>query len=352
MIKIKNLKLGYDHRFSLSVDYLSIPEDKVFTIIGPNGAGKTTLLNVIAMFERPQAGEIQVMGKDILNGKEALSLRRKMSVIFSRPYLLNETVYNNIRLPLLLRGADDKESIDNICDFFKIAHLKNSNAKKLSQGEMHRVSLARAFITDPKLVLMDEPFSSLDPRYKEALINDLRKIIKLKKTTVVFVTQDHFEALSLADELAVMKDGRIMQQGLPVEIFSRPSSKEVADFVGIETIVEGEIIKKEDNLCFVRIDDKIIEAVSDLSVGDHVFVCIRPEDVIISLHADATSARNRFKAKIIKIEPWMLEYKLLLEADFNMVSFITKQSIESLNLKPQKEVFVSFKATAIHLIKR
>jgi tungstate transport system ATP-binding protein len=275
-----------------------------------------------------------------------------MSVVFSRPYLLNETVYNNIRLPLLLRGADDKESIDSICDFFKITHLKNSNGKKLSQGEMHRVSLARAFITDPKLVLMDEPFSSLDPRYKETLISDLRKIIRLKKTTVIFVTQDHFEALSLSDEIAVMKDGRILQQGLPVEIFSRPSTKEVADFVGIETIVEGEIIKKEDNLCFIRIDDKIIEAVSDLSVGDHVFVCIRPEDVIISTQAQNTSARNRFKAKIIRIEPWMLEYKLLLDADFNLVSFITKQSIESLNLKPQKEVFVSFKATAIHLIKR
>jgi molybdopterin-binding protein len=100
------------------------------------------------------------------------------------------------------------------------------------------------------------------------------------------------------------------------------------------------------------VNNKILEAISDFSVGENVFVCIRPEDVTISKDAETTSARNCLKAKIIRNEPWMLEYKLTLDCDFNLVSFVTKQSVRDLNLEPGKDVYVSFKATAIHLIKR
>ena len=342
----------YNSRFSLSIESLQIEDEKIFTIIGPNGAGKTTLLNIIGLFEKPQAQKFEVLGYDVLKGRDILSLRRMMSVVFSQPYLLNETVSGNIALPLRLRGIRDFSKVEKMCDFFKITHLKDQNVKKISQGEMHRVALARAFVTEPKLVLMDEPFSSLDPRYKETLISDLRTIIKLNKTGVIFVTQDRFEALSLADEMAMMKDGSVLQHGSPVDVFNRPLCKEVADFVGIETIVEGRIIKKEDNLCHIKVNNKILEAISDFSVGKNVFVCIRPEDITISKHAETTSARNCFKAKIIRNEPWMLEYKLTLDCDFNLVSFVTKQSVRDLNLEPGKDIYVSFKATAIHLIKR
>ncbi len=352
MINIKGLGLTYNSRFRLSIESLQIGDGKIFTVIGPNGAGKTTLLNIIGLFEKPQAQKFEVLGYDVLKGRDILSLRRMMSVVFSQPYLLNETVSSNIALPLRLRGIRDFSKVEKMCDFFKITHLKGQNAKKISQGEMHRVALARAFVTEPKLVLMDEPFSSLDPRYKETLISDLRTIIKLNKTGVIFVTQDRFEALSLSDEMAVMKDGRILQHGSPAEVFNRPLCKEVADFVGIETIVEGRIVKKEDNLCHIKVNNKILEAISDFSVGENVFVCIRPEDITISKHVETTSARNCFKAKIIRNEPWMLEYKLTLDCDFNLVSFVTKQSVYDLNLEPAKDVYVSFKATAIHLIKR
>ncbi|MBI2447426.1 MAG: ABC transporter ATP-binding protein [Candidatus Omnitrophica bacterium] len=352
MINIKGLSLTYNSRFRLSIESLHIEDGKIFTIIGPNGAGKTTLLNIIGLFEKPQAQKFEVLGYDVLKGRDILFLRRMMSVVFSQPYLLNETVSSNIALPLRLRGIRDFSKVEKMCNFFKITHLKDQNAKKISQGEMHRVALARAFVTEPRLVLMDEPFSSLDPRYKETLINDLRTIIKLNKTGVIFVTQDRFEALSLSDEMAVMKDGRILQHGSPAEVFNRPLCKEVADFVGIETIVEGRIVKKEDNLCHIKVNNKILEAISDFSVGENVFVCIRPEDITISKHVETTSARNCFKAKIIRNEPWMLEYKLTLDCDFNLVSFVTKQSVYDLNLEPAKDVYVSFKATAIHLIKR
>ncbi len=352
MVKISNLNLEYSKRFSLSVDNLVIEEGKVFTIIGPNGAGKTTLLSVIAMFDRPRSGRVEVFGQDVLNGKSSLSLRRQISFVFSQPYLLNKTVYENVFLPLRLRGFTDGKRAEEMLELFKIAHLRNDNAALLSQGERHRVTLARAFVSNPKLLLLDEPFLSLDPRYKESLIGDLRRMIKSNRITTIFVTQDQTEALGLADNMAVMKDGKVLQQGKPQDIFTRPASKEVADFVGVETIVEGIITKKEENLCFIKVADKILEAVSIYNAGDGVFVCIRPEDVVISRHSETTSARNHFKARVINIEPWGLEYKLSLDCGFDLTASVTKQSIEGLDLKIGQEIFASFKATAIHLIKR
>jgi len=352
MVKISNLNLEYSKRFSLSVDNLVIEEGKIFTIIGPNGAGKTTLLNVIAMFDRPQGGRVEVFGRDVSDGKNSLSFRRQMSFVFSQPYLLNKTVYENVLLPLRLRGFADGKRAEEMLDLFKITHLRNDNAALLSQGERHRVTLARAFVSNPKLLLLDEPFSSLDRRYKESLIGDLRGIIRSNRITAIFVTQDHAEALSLADSMAVMKDGKILQQGRPQDIFTKPASKEAADFVGVETIVEGVITKKEENLCFIKAADNILEAVSIYNAGDDVFACIRPEDVVISRHSETTSARNHFKARIVKIEPWGLEYKLNLNCGFDLTASVTKQSIEGLGLKTGQDIFASFKATAIHLIKR
>ncbi len=352
MVKISNLNLEYSKRFRLSVDNLVIEEEKVFTIIGPNGAGKTTLLNVIAMFDKPQSGRVEVFGRDISDGKNNLSLRRQISIVFSQPYLLNKTVFENVFLPLRLRGISDGKRAEEMLELFKITHLRNDSAALLSQGERHRVTLARALVSNPKLLLLDEPFLSLDPRYKESLIGDLRGIIRSNRITAIFVTQDHAEALGLADNMAVMKDGKILQQGRPQDIFNRPSSKEVADFVGVETIVEGIITKKEENLCFIKAADKELEAVSAYSAGDDVFACVRPEDVVISRHLETTSARNHFKARIVNIEPWGLEYRLSLNCGFDLTASVTRQSIEGLGLIIGQEVFTSFKATAMHLIKR
>lgn len=352
MIKIKNLKLDFPGRLNLFIDKLAIEKGKVFTIIGPNGAGKSTFLNIIALFQEPDKGAIEIFGDNILNLKDKLTFRRKISFVFSRPYLFDETVYNNIALPLRLRGIRDFNAVDEMLDLFRIGHLKANKAPTLSQGEMHRVALARAFVTKPELILLDEPFLSLDPICKESLINDLRGVIKSNEITAVFVTQAQIEALTLADTIAVMKGGRILQQGNPQDIFTMPDSKEVADFIGVETVVEGTIVEKEDNLCFVKAGDGFLEVVSIYNEGDSVLVCIRPEDVVIARHIDPSSARNHFKAKIIDIKPWGLEFKLNLYCGFNLIASVTKQSIKNLDLKIEDEVFAIFKATAIHLIKR
>ena len=352
MIKIKNLKLRFPQSINLSIDELFIEEGRIFSIIGPNGAGKTTLLNIIALFQKPDDGNIEIWGQNILNMKDVVNFRRKISFVFSQPYLFCGTVYDNIALPLRLRGVDGAKAVDEMLGLFKIGHLKSNMAKTLSQGEKYRLSLARAFVSRPKLLLLDEPFLSLDRVYKESLINDLRGLIKPNGVSVIFVTQDQTEALTLADTIAVMKDGSILQQGEPQHIFTMPASKEVADFIGAETLVEGMITRKEDNLCFIKAGDNFLEVVSTYNEGDRVLACIRPEDVIIARQIDSNSARNHFKAKIIDIKPWGLEYKLNLYCGFNLIASVTKQSIKNMDLKVKDEVFAVFKATAIHLIKR
>lgn len=381
------MHLEFPGRLQLDIDNLEIPADFLFGLIGPNGAGKSTLLNILSLFQKPDQGYIEVFGKNILALKNPLLYRRRTSFVLSRPYLLHGTVYNNISLPLTLRGVRDRFRVDEMMELFKITHLADQQALSLSQGEMHRVSLARAFVTQPELILLDEPFSSLDPQYKITLLQDLRNIIKRNKVTTILVTQDQNEALFLADLIGMIKGGRILQVAKSQDVFTKPVSKEVADFVGVETIVEGTVVKKEDSLCFVevppvreqssatkfsgikgaiggnnqklRLEDCsngvnhiIMEVVADCAIGQKVFVCIRPENITLSTVLERDSARNHFQATIKNMVPWGLEYKIDLDCGFNLVAFVTKQSIEHLHLAVGQLVFAAFKATAAHLIKR
>jgi tungstate transport system ATP-binding protein len=351
MIKLSNLRLTLGS-FNLAVDSLKIRGGEVFAIIGPNGAGKTTLLNAMALLNAPASGELEIMGRDALAPANKLFLRRAMSVVFSQPYLTNETVWENVALPLKLRGQKDRAAVDEALELFKIAHLKDRNAKTLSQGESHRAALARAFVTKPRLLLLDEPFASLDERVKDAIARDLRKVLKASGASVVLVTQDQAGALTLCDTLGVLVGGRLLQQGEPQDIFTRPVSAEVADFVGVETILPGKVSAKKDNLCSVEAGGHTLMAVSDGEAGDEVFVCIRPESVSVSASADAGGRRNNFKARVVSVAPWGLEYKVELDCGFTLQAAVTKQLVDGLGLKAGGEVYASFKATAIHLIKR
>ena len=352
MIKLRNLDFRLHSGFALNIESLDIREGEVFALIGPNGAGKTTLLNILALLQEAYPEALEIAGTNALLPSNAMQLRRSMAYLFSRPYLVDDTVYNNVALPLKFRGQRDSGQVAEMLDIFRITYLRDRNADQLSQGERHRVSLARAFVSRPRLVLLDEPFSSLDARVKETIISDLARITRAAKTTVVLVTQDQAEALALADVLAVIKDGRLLQRGEPQEIYSRPVSKEVADFVGVETVLSGGVTGKSDNLCSVSVGGSTLEVVSGCETGDRVLVCVRPEAVSVSKTAEANSMRNHFRGRIISAEPWRLEYRVSVDCGFPIIAAVTKRSLDEMGLKPGDEVYASFKATAAHLIKR
>jgi len=236
-----------------------------------------------------------------------------MAVVFQEPLLLDTSVAENVGMGLKLRGiaaAERARRVSAWLDHFGIAHLANRSARSLSGGEAQRASLARAMALDPRILLLDEPFGDLDAPTREALIVELGGLLRETNTTTVLVTHDQHEVLRLADRVAVMQSGRILQVGTPEEVFNQPVSEEVATFLGVETILGGRVVEQREGLASIEVaPGRVVEAGSALPVGTPVLVMLRPEDVTIlaesrNLPAYAgTSARNRFAGRIARTVP-------------------------------------------------
>jgi tungstate transport system ATP-binding protein len=239
-------------------------------------------------------------------------------------------------------------------DRFGISHLSDRSAKTLSGGEAQRTSLARAFALQPEILLLDEPFASLDPPTRDSLIVDLQEILRQTRTTAVFATHDRIEALRLSNRIAVMNTGGILQIGSAEEVMNHPVNEFVASFVGVETILTGKVIKRNGGTFFASIQGQEIEAVGDAYPGETVVLCIRPENVTLStrLSHEGTSARNVFPGRIEKIVSLGFYQKIELNCGFALVAYVTNHSLEELSLTEGKEVRASFKATAITVMKK
>ncbi len=352
MIEIKDLDIDLGE-FRLRDVNLSIDEGEIFVILGPSGAGKTVLLETVVGFFPPKRGSI------ILNGNLANDLppeRRNIGFIFQDYALFPHlTVRENILFGTRYRQIDDvEEKFDKIVTTLSINNILHRYSKTLSGGEQQRVSLARALIMEPGLLLFDEPLSSLDERVREGLRDELRIILKKMKQTSLFVTHDQTEALVIADRIGVMYDGRIVQIGKPEEIFNTPVNEYVASFVGVETVLEGKVASYLDGLVVVDVNRVKIEVVADVPVGERVLLGIRPENVTLSVVRErkSSSARNNFIAKVIKLTPLGAVVKVNLDCGFPLVALITKQSVEEIGLEEKEEAVVSFKATAVHVIRQ
>jgi tungstate transport system ATP-binding protein len=357
ILEARNLEVKRGGTTILHVPYLLIQEGEILSLIGPNGAGKTTLLQTLSYLLKPFQGEIHFKGEKVNSNHPAFEYRRKLAMVFQEPLLFDTTVFDNVASGLKIRGIKRMEIrsrvIENL-ERFGIGHLIDRSAKTLSGGEAQRTSLARAFALQPEVLLLDEPFASLDPPTRESLIEDLERILRQTQTTTIFATHDRLEALRLSDRIAVMDGGKIFQIGSPEEVMNHPVDEFVASFVGVETILAGKVIRKDAGTFITTILGYEIEAVGDASLGESVVLCIRPENVILSTLPPntMTSARNQFHGKIEKIVPLGLYQKVQLNCGFPLVVYVTNQSLENLSLKEGREVTASFKATAIHVIRR
>ena len=246
----------------------------------------------------------------------------------------------NVRTGLSLRGVgreEQKRRIEEWLERFGIAHLRERSPRALSGGEAQRASLARAFALEPEVLLLDEPFASLDPPTRESLIEDLDAVLTANRVATVFVTHDRAEALRLGDRIAVLMQGRIRQLGSRGEVFASPMDEEVAAFVGVETIIPGRVRGVSGDLAAVDVGDTVIETASDLKAGSDVLVCLRPEDVVIGDGAAAAapmSARNHLRATVSRVRSSGPYVRVELDAGFPLVALITKQSLEDLSLAP------------------
>lgn len=277
-------------------------------------------------------------------------------MVFQEPLLFDTTVFNNVASGLKIRGMRSKEIYDRVMeqlDRFGISHLKDRSAKTLSGGEAQRTSLARAFVLNPTILLLDEPFASVDLPTRESLIEDLERILRETRTTAIFATHERLEALRLSDRIAVMRKGEILQIGTPSEVINQPINEFVASFVGFENIFSGKVTHKFSGTFITTVSGQEIEAIGNAEIGETAILCIHPENITISksISRGKTSARNLIKGRIIKISPLGLFQKVQIDCGFSLISYVTNNSIEELSLKEGDEIEASFKATAVTVIK-
>lgn len=360
ILEIIGLEKKYNSGFYLKVDHLVTEENKILVMIGPNGSGKSTLIRLINLLESPDSGSIYFNDKLITgNGVDKIMSRKEMSTVFQEPLLFNTSVYNNILMGLEFRGkkiSGSKEIFDYLLDKLKIKNLLKRNPRDLSGGEQQKVALARALILKPKLLLLDEPLANIDQLSREELRNDLFDILRARGRSTIYVTHDRNEAMIIADSIAVINEGRIEQFGLKDEVFRKPASEFIAKFVGVETLIEGIVAECKDNVCRIKIDgskNDIFAVSASADQGTKVTVAIRPEDVIlynIEMDPGLSSAMNSFMGEITEIQDLGIFKKVEIDCGFNLVSFVTRNSIERLGLAPGKKVLSSVKASSVHIL--
>ena len=340
----------------LEIPSLRVNFNEVLMVIGPNGSGKSTLLLCLALLLKPATGTIAYKGVPVLGSNHMLQLHRRLAVVFQEALLLNSTVWDNVTLGLRLRGVRGDEAIARAkkwLERFGIAALAGRRAKTLSGGEAKRVSLARAFVLQPEVLFLDEPFNALDSPTRQALLEDFESVLRETRVTTVMVTHDRNEALVLADRVAVLMEGSIRQLATPEEVFGSPVDEAVAKFVEAGNILHGIVNSQSNGLASINIEGRQLQAVSDLAVGSRVTIYLHYEDVTITLPSVApisTSARNQLRGSITKTFPFGSQIKITLDCGFPLASVITRRSWEELGLEVGQEIVASFKASSLHLI--
>lgn len=356
VVALRDITVRYDGALALDVPELAIDEGAILAVIGPNGSGKSTLLRVIGLLEDPATGEVRFRGS-LVSGARRLEVRRRMATVFQEPLLADTTVFENVALGLRFRGipaTERRRRVERWLQRFGIAALASRRARTLSGGEAQRCALARALVLEPEMLLLDEPFSALDPPTREALIADLGAILRRDLVTTVLVTHDRLEARALGDRVAVMMGSRIVQADTPERLFRAPVSDEVARFVGVETIVEGRVVSEAGGVALVEVGGQKIQVVAPAVAGERVRLCLRPEDVTLTAGdaaGPASSARNRLAGTVAQVVAAGPQARVVVDCGFPLVALVTHRSVEDLGLAEGVAVTAAFKATAAHLIR-
>ena len=221
---------------------LSIAEGSFFAMLGPSGSGKTTCLRLISGFEMPTAGAVRIFGQDM---GAVPPNRRQVNTVFQDYALFpHMTVRDNVSYGLMVRGVDRRTRLAKAEEMLALVKLEGFGGRKPSQlsgGQRQRVALARALVNEPRVLLLDEPLGALDLKLREAMQDELKSLQQRLGITFVFVTHDQGEALSMADRVAVFNDGRVAQVGTPAEIYERPATRFVADFVGSSNVLPPDL---------------------------------------------------------------------------------------------------------------
>jgi len=344
MLELESIYKTFDD-FNIKDVSLKIKEGQYTVILGKSGTGKTLILEIIAGFMKPDYGKIWLGGEDITNRKIT---NRNVGLVFQDYAIFpHKTVFGNIAYPIKEK-KNLKSRVLELARQTGIEHLLHRYTSTLSGGEIQRTVLARTLAAQPRVLLLDEPLTSLDVQYKKELQALLRELNRQGKT-IVHVTHDYEEALSLADNVAVMNDGTIIQQGEVHEVFRNPANKFVADFVGIRNFFYATIQEeKENGYKAARINEEIAIAVSEhLLSRKRYIVTIDARNIILSREKLNSTALNNFQGKVKEIIPTSNGMEVIVDIGVDVAAIITQESCQRLDINKGRNVWLSFKASAV-----
>jgi molybdate transport system ATP-binding protein len=327
-------------------------------LFGPSGSGKTTVLRSVAGLEWPERGSIRFISRTWLDTVSNIRLPPQDRHIgyMAQDYALfpHYTVAGNIAYGLGDMAPGERAArVEEMTELFQLRGLEAVKPRELSGGQQQRVALARAVAPRPQLLLLDEPLSALDAPTRLQLRGELRSLLKRLALPSIIVTHDWAEALTLGDRIAVMVDGRVLQVGLPQDVFSRPAGADVARVVGVETVVQGRMVKAAEGLATVEVGPVSLTAVGTAEDGPDVFVCIRAEDVTVErIGAGETSARNHLHGTVRTIHSLGALAQVAIDCGFEITAVITRSALTDLQLAVGTPVRAAFKAGSVHLIPR
>jgi ABC-type Fe3+/spermidine/putrescine transport system ATPase subunit len=363
-LRIQDLTKTFDRVVAVNRLNLEIREGEFFTLLGSSGCGKTTTLRLVGGLEKPDGGAIHLGNTCLASQTQRLFIKpenREMGMVF-QSYALwpHMTVFENVAYPLKLRGVRGREAEKRVAEMLELvglAGLEERQAPALSGGQQQRVALARALVFSPKVLLLDEPLSNLDAQLREEMRRELKALQQRLAITVLFVTHDQIEALSLSDRIAIMKAGQLEQVGSPEEVYYHPATPFVRDFLGKTFLMPGKVVGVSDHQINVEIQQVGVTPLairrSNLLapmngspvIGQFVMVAIRPEKIAISGRA-SEGQPNMIQANLQAVQFLgdRCEYTVQLGAETRVLV-----SSASQHLRAGEKVFLELNAEGITL---
>jgi ABC-type Fe3+/spermidine/putrescine transport system ATPase subunit len=344
MLNLKRIskKLGDFHLTDID---LEISEGTYYVLLGRSGSGKTQLLELIAGLNKPDAGEVWLDGRNIT---EHRIQGRNIGLVFQDYAIFpNMSVFGNIAYSINSGRTDRnvvKDRVSKVAVELNISHLLNRNTQHLSGGELQRVALARTLITSPRLLLLDEPMASIDASLKDDIKRLLRRLNR-QGLTIIHVTHDYREAISLASKVGVIHNGRLIQEGTPDEVFRKPVNKFVARYSGIRNFFRVEF-KKENGDWRAISNNKLVFSISENVYPGEGLLLLRSDDIEISNTRPSLPDGNCFKGKVIEILPTEYGMEIMVDAGETFYVDISTDTYKQQPISELSEVWLTFPTEA------